>query len=42
MASDVDYNDRGDGQETLIVALERLLGRIMADNPCAWRIRRAG
>ena len=35
MASDVDYSDRADGQDALIVALERLLDRIMADNPIA-------
>ncbi len=33
MSSDVDYSDRADGQEALIVALERMLDRIMADNP---------
>lgn len=33
MASDVDYTDRADGQDALIVALERMLDRIMADNP---------
>lgn len=35
MASDVDYSDRADGQDALIIALERLLDRIMADNPIA-------
>jgi ATP-dependent DNA helicase RecG len=35
MTSDVDYSDRTDGQDALIVAVERLLDRIMADNPIA-------
>jgi ATP-dependent DNA helicase RecG len=35
MASDIDYTDRADGQDALIIALERLLDRIMADNPIA-------
>lgn len=33
MSSDVDYTDRADGQDALVVALERVLDRIMADNP---------
>lgn len=33
MSSDVNYTDRADGQDALMVALERMLDRIMADNP---------
>lgn len=35
MSSDVDYIDRADGQDALIIALDRVLDRIMADNPIA-------
>lgn len=33
MATDTDYTDRGDGYDAIPVALERILDRIMADNP---------
>ncbi|MDH7513477.1 MAG: ATP-binding protein [Clostridiales bacterium] len=33
MVSDTDYIDRGDGNDAIPVALERILDRIMADNP---------
>jgi len=33
MASDIDYTDRTDGYDALPIALERILDRIMADNP---------
>jgi len=33
MATDTDYGDRGDGNDAIPVALERILDRIMADNP---------
>lgn len=33
MTSDTDYSDRSDGYNALPVALERILDRIMADNP---------
>lgn len=33
MATDTDYSDRGDGNDAIPVALERILDRIMADNP---------
>jgi ATP-dependent DNA helicase RecG len=33
MATDTDYTDRGDGNDAIPVALERILDRIMADNP---------
>jgi ATP-dependent DNA helicase RecG len=33
MATDTDYADRGDGYDAIPVALERILDRIMADNP---------
>jgi len=33
MASDTEYSDRADGSDALPVALERILDRIMADNP---------
>jgi ATP-dependent DNA helicase RecG len=33
MRSDTDYVDRADGREAIPVALNRLLDRIMADNP---------
>lgn len=33
MSTDVDYTDRADGHDALAVALDRLLDRIMADNP---------
>jgi ATP-dependent DNA helicase RecG len=33
MASDTDYSDRADGYDALPIALERILDRIMADNP---------
>lgn len=33
MSSDVDYSDRADGRDALIVALGRVLDRIMTDNP---------
>ena len=35
MASDIDYSDRADGFDAVPVALERILDRIMADNPIA-------
>lgn len=35
MKSDTQYSDRMDGQEALLVALERITDRIMADNPIA-------
>jgi ATP-dependent DNA helicase RecG len=35
MASDTDYSDRADGFDAVPVALERILDRIMADNPIA-------
>jgi len=33
MLSDTDYSDRADGYDALPIALERILDRIMADNP---------
>lgn len=33
MASDTEYSDRMDGNDAIPVALERILDRIMADNP---------
>jgi len=33
MISDTDYSDRADGYDALSIALERVLDRIMADNP---------
>jgi ATP-dependent DNA helicase RecG len=33
MSSDTNYTDRADGYEAIPVALERILDRIMADNP---------
>lgn len=33
MASDTDYSDRADGTDAIPVALERILDRIMTDNP---------
>ena len=33
MASDTDYSDRADGYDAIPVALDRVLDRIMADNP---------
>ncbi|HHI81418.1 MAG TPA: AAA family ATPase [Planctomycetes bacterium] len=33
MVSDTDYSDRADGFDALPIALERILDRIMADNP---------
>ena len=33
MASDTEYSDRADGHEALPLALERILDRVMADNP---------
>jgi len=33
MATDTDYTDRGDGYDAIPMALERILDRIMADNP---------
>jgi len=33
MASDTDYSDRADGYDAIPIALERILDRIMADNP---------
>lgn len=35
MASDTDYSDRADGFDAIPLALERILDRIMADNPIA-------
>jgi ATP-dependent DNA helicase RecG len=35
MASDIHYTDRADGYDALPVATERILDRIMADNPIA-------
>jgi len=33
MVSDTDYSDRADGYDAIPIALERILDRIMADNP---------
>lgn len=33
MATDTDYTDRADGNDAIPVALERIIDRIMADNP---------
>ena len=33
MSSDTDYSDRADGADAIPVALERILDRVMADNP---------
>ena len=33
MVTDTDYSDRGDGNNAIPIALERILDRIMADNP---------
>lgn len=33
MSSDTDYSDRADGHDAISVALERVLDRVMADNP---------
>jgi ATP-dependent DNA helicase RecG len=33
MATDTDYSDRADGNDAVAIALERMLDRIMADNP---------
>ncbi len=35
MGTDVDYSDRADGNDAVSIALERILDRIMADNPIA-------
>jgi len=35
MAADTDYSDRADGNDAVSIALERILDRIMADNPIA-------
>lgn len=35
MASDTDYSDRADGNDAIPIALDRILDRIMADNPIA-------
>ena len=35
MVSDTDYSDRADGFDAVPIALERILDRIMADNPIA-------
>jgi len=35
MATDADYSDRADGDDAVSIALERILDRIMADNPIA-------
>jgi ATP-dependent DNA helicase RecG len=35
MVSDTDYSDRADGQDAIPLALNRILDRIMADNPIA-------
>jgi ATP-dependent DNA helicase RecG len=35
MLTDTDYSDRADGNDAIPVALERILDRIMADNPIA-------
>lgn len=35
MATDTDYSDRADGNDAVPIALERILDRIMADNPIA-------
>lgn len=35
MASDTEYSDRVDGRDALPIALQRILDRIMADNPIA-------
>lgn len=35
MASDTNYSDRADGNDAISIALERILDRIMADNPIA-------
>jgi ATP-dependent DNA helicase RecG len=35
MVTDTDYSDRADGSDAIPIALERILDRIMADNPIA-------
>jgi ATP-dependent DNA helicase RecG len=35
MVTDTDYSDRADGQNAIPLAMERILDRIMADNPIA-------
>jgi ATP-dependent DNA helicase RecG len=35
MLTDTDYSDRADGNDAIPIALERILDRIMADNPIA-------
>jgi len=35
MATDTDYSDRTDGQDAIPLAMERIIDRIMADNPIA-------
>ena len=35
MATDTDYSDRADGQDAIPLAMERIIDRIMADNPIA-------
>lgn len=35
MATDIDYSDRADGFDAIPIALERILDRIMANNPIA-------
>ena len=35
MVTDTDYSDRADGNNAIPIALERILDRIMADNPIA-------
>jgi len=35
MATDTDYSDRADGHDAVPIALDRMLDRIMADNPIA-------
>jgi ATP-dependent DNA helicase RecG len=35
MTTDTDYSDRADGNNAIPIALERILDRIMADNPIA-------
>jgi ATP-dependent DNA helicase RecG len=35
MATDTNYSDRADGQDAIPLAMERIIDRIMADNPIA-------
>jgi ATP-dependent DNA helicase RecG len=35
MSTDTDYSDRDDGNNAIPITLERILDRIMADNPIA-------